>query len=121
MRRRVACGSGEVKGTEEDDDKQATATTTGLARLGPGLAIRGADVLVGSRLSPVDGMPEAEILASKTCGVPKKEMSGPASPLGEAYKAGPFAAQTRSASRAGGNVAGDKVRVANRVATIAQV
>ena len=74
---------------DDDDDKQATATTTGLARLDPGLAIRGADVLVGSRQSPVDGMPEAEILASKTRGVPKKEMSGLASPLGERGPAGP--------------------------------
>ena len=42
------------------------------------------------------------ILESETLGVPKKEMSGPASPLGEAYEPSPPAAQTRSASRAGG-------------------
>ena len=62
--------------TDDDGDKQATTTITGLARLDPGLAIRGADVFFGSRHSPVDGMPEAKILASKTRGVPKKEMSG---------------------------------------------
>ena len=67
---------------DDDDDKQLAATTTGVARLDPGLAIRGGDVSVGSRHPPVDGMPEAEILASKTRGVPKKEMSGLASPLG---------------------------------------
>ena len=83
---------------------------------------QGRDVLVGSRHFLVDGMPEAEIHASKTRGVPKKEMSGLASPLGEAYEPSPPAAQTRSASRAGGgDVAGDEVRMANRVATIAQV
>ena len=86
--------------TDDDDDKQATATTTGLARLHPGFGIRWGDVFLGSRHSPVDGL--AEILASKTRGVPKKEMSGPASPLGEAYEPSPPAARTRSASRAGG-------------------
>ena len=48
-----------------------------LARLDPGLAIRGADVWVGLAANPpVDGMPGPQIPTSMTGGVREKEVLG---------------------------------------------
>ena len=48
-----------------------------VARLDPGLAIRGADVWVGLAANPpVDGMPGLQIPTSMTGGVREKEVLG---------------------------------------------